>query len=520
MEAILTKLTSLGVSLSVEDDQLILDVPEGVESDEFLPDVKRHKEGLIRHLRLRPEKSFDLVKPQQCNNASSYPTFYQQKKEYMRYLLRGNHAFNLNFAVTTEFFDDAVFNQSLRLLYQRHESLRTRLSCDQGEMRQVVYPIDEIVLPMKRVDLRHEKDKYKEAQRLWKEATNRKFDFANELLSEILVAQLDDNVTAISMTVHHAVADGKSVSLLQQELFTIYDSLRNKRPVSLVTQQFQYKDYAAWVNQYLDKAGSQCRDFYAATIMENLALEKIPVAPMRSYQETLRHELTLNGKNVSTYDSPFGLIVNLFPPVGATFLTSFSATARERVYENVKHFTVTPFEVLVSAFVLAYGEHQQTQAARISIPFSTRVHAGFEGIVGWLTNEVIVCFSMTAPVTTEHFLKGNARRIAEAAEHRIYPHERILNDLNLPLSVVAPVLFNLINCDQEIMEPVADAHHENGSGHFNLHIQIMEYKNGFRLRVNYNTAAFTSAAVERLISCFRDKLSVVVPDNANKLLFS
>ena len=54
------------------------------------------------------------------------------------------------------------------------------------------------------------------------------------------------------MSVHHIVADGWSVELINRELLSLYDDYVNGRPVSLRKLQIQYKDFAQWQNRLIE----------------------------------------------------------------------------------------------------------------------------------------------------------------------------------------------------------------------------------------------------------------------------
>ncbi|MEO3822138.1 condensation domain-containing protein, partial [Plantactinospora sp. B24E8] len=123
--------------------------------------------------------------------------------------------------------DVVALRRSFDLLVQRHEALRTVFAVRQGRPFQ---HIDQgfVTATMVRDDLRHlpEEQREAEVQRLvGEEEVRRPFDLAAGPLFRTRLIVLDDEHHVLTIGVHHSVADGWSVGLLNGELSVCYGAL-------------------------------------------------------------------------------------------------------------------------------------------------------------------------------------------------------------------------------------------------------------------------------------------------------
>jgi non-ribosomal peptide synthetase component F len=114
----------------------------------------------------------------------------------------------------------------------------------------------------------------------------------------------------------------------------------------------------------------------------------------------------------------------------------------------------------------------------------------------------VACIEIDDELTFKDFLGKVSDIVLQASAHRFYPCERILNDLDVPLHVLSPVLLNLIPLVNEDLHDFTPFHNAAGSGHFDLHCQMTQYNNGMAFSVNYNLSAYTPERVESLMTEF------------------
>ncbi|MBT1695449.1 hypothetical protein KK083_01085 [Fulvivirgaceae bacterium PWU4] len=517
MENLLYKLRQSRISITVVDDQLRLNIPHDLDATEIVKEVRKNKQELISYIRNAREASgFETRKPEPVKRQQSYDVSHQQKKEYLRFLILGDHAFNMNFILPFEALDKKALEQAIKTLFDRHESLRTTFSQTDGQIRQHVHETGSFVINIEYIDLVNETDKQKIAERLFNEGIKRQFNFERVPLAEVKVAHYFEGAHFLLFTIHHVNCDAFSTEVLKREIRQLYDAYRTGSVNPLEPLKLQIKDYAHWVNDLLHSdRGRASAEFYKRTVAGSVCHEygvpdrdSWPRSAIGSYKKDLQQELIKAGaeQKSSQYTAVYGTLVNLFPPMGAFYRTFVSGDLLDRIRKLAVDCQSSLFNILTAALAVTLYEASGNPYIRIYIPFSTRVFEEFEHIVGWLTSEIVLCIEVSRGATVRSFIQHVAGVVLETSNHRFYPHEKILDDLDLPLQVLAPAVMNLVNMTGNKIADFNPVHNNRGSGHFNLDCQVAEYDNGMMLDVNYKLSNYSSATIEILMNRYVDVL--------------
>ena len=72
------------------------------------------------------------------------------------------------------------------------------------------------------------------------------FNLVTGPLAKVLFIRLSPTDNLITFSMHHIVADGWSLSILLQELGTVYSAALKASKPDLLPLPYQYVDYAAW----------------------------------------------------------------------------------------------------------------------------------------------------------------------------------------------------------------------------------------------------------------------------------
>jgi hypothetical protein len=134
-------------------------------------------------------------------------------------------------------------------LSARHEALRTTLTSVKGRVCQVVAPSGEV--PVVVLDLCAGSDPEAEAIRLIKDHLRRPFALQGPSLCRAIVITCEPGVHFLAFSLHHAVMDGWSASVLTADLRACYCDTGAARIAAPVLQP---ADYAAWERQAADSA--------------------------------------------------------------------------------------------------------------------------------------------------------------------------------------------------------------------------------------------------------------------------
>jgi hypothetical protein len=268
---------------------------------------------------------------------------------------------------------------------------------------------------------------------------------------------------------------------------------------------FQYKDYAAWVNRYNNSNGSISRDFYKRRLTWQLDKqygEGWRTNEAFSYRKKLYRELrkTRSDDEIRAIPEAYGLLYNLYPTPGASYTTFLSEQQLKQVTDFANTYRETTFLALLAIVSVQFFRKDKNPYQRISVPFSCRVLPEFEKIIGWLTTEVIVATVLDEELSFLEFSRHLGQNIHETSAHRFYNHEQLMDDLDISLGILAPLLVNYSRADETFDFDTLGKKHGGGSGHFNYHMEFTEFRNGLLVRIDYDPAVSTAPEIEAIVA--------------------
>ena len=142
--------------------------------------------------------------------------------------------------------DVAAMKDSIEMLVQHHESLRTKIIVVEGSPQQSIQKTCgrglEIVEISQETSVNHEK----RARDIASEFLSEKIDVSVDPLFASLLLRLskDDHVLVVSL--EHIVGDGASCSILNRDLWSIYGCISRGASSSLPYMPIQFGDFAVW----------------------------------------------------------------------------------------------------------------------------------------------------------------------------------------------------------------------------------------------------------------------------------
>lgn len=520
MEKLLLKLKQAGIGIQATGEQLKISVPEGYNHANLINEIRENKDALLEFIQSKNEGHAKpppvLPVPQE-----KYELFYQQKKEYLRYLLTGSYAFNLNMLITFRKIDRSAFFKALQVLFDRHESLRTTFFHEDGKMYQQVHPNFPINGIVEELDI--SKDKFKEdsAAEIWNASISYPFNFNKELMIDLKLVKVLHDTHVLLAVMHHVISDDVSVKLLKDEMQNLYEAFAKKKPNPLPPPKWQYKDYAQWINELLrSEKAVKARAYYTQKIASSVEQEHErslqEITREMSYRQELADELgrAPGYQNMPLKEELFGSIVRLYPPPGAVYVTYLPGAIVDKIVKlAVRH--KTSLNMIMTAAFATMLAMEGDKNVRFFMPCSTRLHEEFDAIAGWLISEIIVCIDVDLGLDFLSLLKHVERIFFETMVHSFYPHEMLLNDLNLPLSVLAPYFINFIPAHDEVIHDTTPVHIEEGSGHFNFRCVVFEFSNALKFTTHYNSNLYSPAEAERMINTFMRVINRFVLEEGN-----
>ena len=230
----------------------------------------------------------------------------------------------------------------------------------------------------------------------------RPFDPATGLIrTGLLTCGPRDHVLALVF--HHIVFDGRSISVLLDELERGYAAICNGEGPALPPLRWSYADFADWETAML-----AANEFAASRSAWLRRLDGAPSAVRFPGSAPER------------------------PPQSAATIAANFGTGRDD-YEVLRRFAaaerMTPFAVLLAALAALLGRWSRVDDVVIGVVSAAAVPARFDGLIGLFVNPLPIRLEVS-PASTLRTLASQVRdRLAEAFAHGQYPFERLVADL-------------------------------------------------------------------------------------------
>jgi hypothetical protein len=218
-------------------------------------------------------------------------SFAQQRLWFLDQLFPGNPFYNVSAALRlTGSLNLAALEQTFNEIVRRHEALRTTFRMLEGQLVQVIAPVETYpsgtASPNRRnvstllaiIDLcfLSAAEQEAETRRLATEERSRPFDLSSEPLLRVMLLQLDSSEHVLLLNLHHIICDGWSIGVLIRELGSLYTAFANNQPSPLPELPIQYADFADWQREWLQGEVLETQLAYWKQQLDNLPLLNLP----------------------------------------------------------------------------------------------------------------------------------------------------------------------------------------------------------------------------------------------------
>lgn len=368
---------------------------------------------------------------------------------------------------------------ALELLVQRHESLRTRLTLQHGQVMQVVEPSAPV--PFEHIDLGstppHEREAV--ARALLSERAAMPFDLRQAPLHRATLVRLDNDDHAFLWSQHHAITDNWSLMVLLRELFLCEAAWAAGESPQLPALPVQYADHA--LHQHapaqVERRAAQ-RDYWLARLASLQPL-LLPTDFPRPARPSFR------GSKVSVPLSP---------------------QLRAAVQAAAVRAQATPFVVLLAAFQLLLSRQAGVLDVAVGVPVANRHALVAESLVGTLVNTLVLRTDLSGDPAVGELLQRARRTALDAFAHQDMPFDELVEALDQgrvrqPDGLVR-VLFNVVNAPLGSLPAVPFRYEEfeldRTAAQFDLSLHV-DPEFGHRIHIEYATELFLPATAQRLL---------------------
>ncbi|WP_316976892.1 non-ribosomal peptide synthetase [Shumkonia mesophila] len=418
--------------------------------------------------------------------ATDYPLSHAQRRLWVMAQMGGHPAaYSLPGAYLLDGkLEPEALVAALEGLVKRHESLRTAFVEIGGGPRQKI--LDDPAFEVERQDLSAEADPLAAAARLAVQHASHRFDLGRAPLFKVALLRLGAERHVLLVNVHHIVSDAWSVSVMIGEM------LRLMRGDDLPPLRLHYKDYALWEATDLQSPAA-----LKAKAWWHKSLADLP--------ERLELPFDRPWPNLPTFQ---GGRVSVVLPAGAIDgLRQFAQAAGG-----------TLFAGLLSLVMVLLHRYSGQSDLVVGTPVTNRDDPELESQVGFYVNTLALRLRLEKDDTFAGLVSRMWDGLAAALDHRRYPFDRLVDELNLPRDSRRPPLFDVMvvfqdagqrrfTLDDVTVRPLGE---EPDVAKFPLSFEFVETDEELRLNLEYSTDLFERARVLRLAGHMQTLLQAVV----------
>ena len=411
------------------------------------------------------------------------PLSYAQGRLYFLHRLAEDSSF-YNVPVTFRLdgrLDRDAFRRAFAALWERHEGLRTRFPAPDGEPSQEILPASAV--PYEEVDLPEG------AEAFLAEQAARPFDLANGPLARGVLARLAPDAHLFAVTLHHAVSDGWSVSVLLDELITLYRAFATGAPSPLEPLPITYLDYTHWQRSWLAGPELETQLDYWRKQLGEVPVLQLPTDRPRPAVQTYR---------------------------GARHRFAFPAELARSVGDLGRREGASLFMVLLAGFDVLLARTSGQRDITVGTPAANRPLTELEGLVGCFANTLALRVDLSGDPSFTEVLRRVRQTAQDAYAHQDAPFDLVVDavapERTLSHSPLFQVRFAVQTQPREDPDPGAGLsltmlHEEQETARFDLLVDVWETAEGLEGYVEYSTDLFDPDTVAALTERYRTLLT-------------
>jgi amino acid adenylation domain-containing protein len=409
--------------------------------------------------------------------------------------------------------DIELLEKSFHSLIARHESLRTSFSEDeQGEVKQVIAPVNSIAFTIGYKDLRRQKQQREKINGYIYSDQATVFDLSQGPLLKANVYQLKKNKWLFTFVMHHIISDGWSMEILVKELllfYTAYLEMKQTDPIAirsiavdplaigLKPLRIHYKDYAAWQQDQLRSAAMEIHKVYwLKQFSGELPLLEMPTDKQR-------------------------------PPVKTSNGAMLSRVIDKAIGDGMKQLCkqqeCTLFMGLLASVNTLLYRYTGQEDIVIGTPVACREHADLEEQIGCFMNTLALRSQFKGINNFLELLEQIKRTVLEGYAHQAYPFDELVEELNLQRNTSRNALFDIMvllqhtgainnNYQQQAGDLKISGYEKNDQqvSKFDLTFSFAETDDAIQLSIEYNTDLYATETIQRLTDHYEQLLNAIV----------
>ncbi|MCX6250878.1 MAG: amino acid adenylation domain-containing protein [Bacteroidetes bacterium] len=418
----------------------------------------------------------------------------QERMWFLHHLTEGEAIYNNPAAlrISAVFpLDINILGQSLSILTERHEILRTSFHVKEGTPVQQIHPCGKSAIIYE--DLRHLPESDRESMAMAEAVEHGKTTIPLDQLPllRFKVLHLRDLEYMLLINPHHIISDGWSNALFAKELSMTYAALENKEPSPFPVPEYQYIDFVKWEKEWMETSAYK----------EQLEFWKDQLADL---PEPLRLPLDFPRPAVMSHR-------------GSKEINSIHSTEEEKIRQFCQRENLTLFQLLFGTFSLLMSKYSGQKEIIIGVPVARRNQLSFQQTMGLFINTLPLRVKVDETVSAITFLREIKTYCQQAFMRQELPFEKLIEEVNPDRNLRTNPVFQVHFVHQNIPSlysvkglVVKPESIDYSYSKFDLNFWVEEANHELLLSVTYPDDIFLPQTIQKLLSHYKILLTSVI----------
>jgi amino acid adenylation domain-containing protein len=403
-------------------------------------------------------------------------------QNFLSYRLRGD-------------LDVALVRRCVQRVFDRHDALRTLICRD--EDAQEVKPAMPVEIPLEDLSDLPPSAREERLAAWFNRESRSPLDIYRGPLARVSLVKMAGDEHILTLTAHHIVIDGWSMSLIITEICQLYIASKEGKPLVL-EPPYQFSEY---LRRYAERMQTEEMAAHEAYWLAQFQ-DSIPVLHLPTDYPTPNLRKFRGGRRIGRIDRQ---LVN-------------------EMQQIATDHACTLFITLMSVYFILLHRLTGQPEIVVGVPSGGRSFEGGGRLVGYCTSMMAIRHQMMAGQSFSDYLDGFKQVALEALNHQEYPFARLNDKLLMQKgskhSSIVSVTFNMEPVLPQPELPGIEAEllsHPIGYTGVDLLLNCTEDDGDLILDLDYNSGLFAPETVDRLLDQYQTLLEAIATDPGLKV---
>jgi amino acid adenylation domain-containing protein len=391
-----------------------------------------------------------------------------------------------------------VIEDSLNALVERHAALRTGIITAGDRAFQAVSPRETLKLKVLDLSTRGERPADDRALEVALAEARQPLDLERSLPLRAALLRMGGERAMLVVTLHHALADQRSLRIIGEELAEIYTARRSGRVPRLTEVNLTYADYVAWQRNLPTEALDDLLLYWKWQLRGGLQALELPEDRPRP-------------------------AIHTYTPTSCPF--SLGEELTERINALARGAGADAFTVVLAAFKALLRGYTRQDEIVVGTSVACRNQPGTENLVGPLSNLLVLRTDVRSSLPFISLLRRVGDTVGRALAHQEMPFDRLVQELKPEKDMSRTALFDVLFRFEEDELPELGFGHARaqmvdtnlGHGKYDLSLSVRAGRGGFEGTLVYNADIYDGETIDRMVRHFRVMLEAVTSAPERKL---